>query len=66
MTARDYQEEFWIRLSDAARKRGSLPNFGTPINASALPSSAGEGVSWVFHFRAKHIRVGIVTYNSAL
>ena len=62
MTARDYQEEFWIRLSDAARKRGSLPNFGTPINASALPSSAGEGVSWVFHFRAKHIRVGIVTY----
>ena len=62
MAARDYQEEFWIQLNDAASKRGGLPNFGTPEDASALPSSAGEGVSWVFHFRAKHIRVGIVTY----
>lgn len=63
MAARDYQEEFWIRLSDEASKRKNLPNFGTPTNASALPSTAGDGVSWVFHFRAKHIRVGIVTYS---
>ncbi len=63
MAAKDYQEDFWIQLSAEARKRTSLPQFGTPKDASALPASAGEGVSWVFHFRAKHIRVGIVTYG---
>jgi len=64
MAARDHQEDFWIQLSAAADKRNSLPKFGTPKNASALPANAGEGVSWVFHFRARpaHIRAGIVTY----
>ena len=63
MAAKDYQEDFWIQLSAEAKKRTSLPHFGTPRNGSALPATAGEGVSWVFHFRAKHIRVGIVTYD---